>query len=111
MHIEVLHRCGRIHRGYQSLAECTWPDATYIVGDGAYAVLARCDLFTVALYETSAEARRRKQRFDERGCGRTCEGHHELGRLIEGPEADDLRSTAAADARAGRPRRTSSRAR
>ncbi|HAS11045.1 MAG TPA: hypothetical protein DCS55_11105 [Acidimicrobiaceae bacterium] len=111
MHIEVAHRCGRIHRGYQSLAECTWPDAAYIVGDGAYAVLARCDLFTVALYETRAEARRRTRRLDERGCGKTCEGRHELGWLLEAAGIDELRPTAPAGARAGRRRRPSSPAR
>ena len=110
MHIEVPHRCGRTHRGYQSLAECTWPDAAYVVGDGAFAVLARCDMFTVALYETSAEARRRKRRVDADGCGRTCEGRHELGLL--GPvELDDLRRPEPAGARSGRRLRPSSRAR
>jgi hypothetical protein len=81
VHIEIPHRCGRTHRGYQSLAECTWPDAVYVVGDGPFALLARCDLFTVTLYETSAEARRRKRAIDTRGCGRTCEGLHGLAGL------------------------------
>lgn len=109
MPIEVPHHCGRIHRGYQSLAECTWPDAAYVVGDGRYAVLARCDLFTVALYETSAEARRRKRGLDSSGCGRTCEGRHEHEVLVEEPELVPLRTPAAA--RSGRRRRTSSPAR
>jgi hypothetical protein len=82
MHIEVPHRCGRVHRGYQSLAECTWPDAAYVVGDGPYALLARCDLFTVTLYETMAEARRRRRVLELRGCGKTCEGRHELAGLL-----------------------------
>lgn len=86
MHVEIPHRCGRTHRGYQSLAECTWPDAAYIVGDGPFALLARCDLFTVALYETSAEARRRKQALDRAGCGKTCEGAHELVGLVGGDD-------------------------
>ena len=81
MHIEVPHGCGRTHRGYQSLAECTWPDAAYVVGDGPFAVLSRCDLFTVSLYDTGGEARRRKQALDVRGCGKTCEGRHDLACL------------------------------
>lgn len=88
MHIEIPHRCGRTHRGYQSLAECSWPDAVYVVGDGPFALLARCDLFTVTLYETSAEARRRKRALDTRGCGRTCEGLHGLAGLA-GLTGDD----------------------
>lgn len=86
MRIEVPHGCGRTHRGYQSLAECTWPGSAYVVGDGAFALLARCDLFTVSLYETSAEARRRKRTLDARGCGKTCEGRHELHALVPGAE-------------------------
>lgn len=82
MRIEIPHRCGRTHRGHQSLAECNWPDAAYVIGDGPYAVLARCDLFTVALYETSDEARRRKRALDANGCGKTCEGRHELTGLL-----------------------------
>jgi len=109
MHIEVPHGCGRTHHGHQSLAECTWPDAVYVVGDGAYAVLARCDLFTVSLYETSAEARRRKRGLDAKGCGKTCEGRHELEVLVEEPELVAVRRPPAA--RSGRRRRTSSGAR
>lgn len=92
MPIEVSHRCGRTHRGFQSLAECTWPDSGYVVGDGAYAVLARCEPFTVSLYETAAEARRRLELFDARGCGRTCEGRHEVVGLLPGhdPRGDAL---------------------
>ena len=86
MHIEFPHGCGRTHGGHQSLAECTWPDAAYVVGDGPFAVLARCDIFTVTLYETSDEARRRKQALDANGCGKTCEGAHELAGLA-GAEA------------------------
>lgn len=111
MHIEVPHGCGRTHRSYQSLAECTWPDAACIVGDGAFALLSRCDLFTVSLHETSEEARRRKERLDERGCGRTCEGRHEVGALDGARTLDDLRKRAFLAVRSGRRRRTSSAAR
>lgn len=89
MHIEIPHRCGRIHRGYQSLAECSWPDGAYVIGDGPFALLARCDLFTVTLYESDAEARRRLRILDDRGCGKTCEGLHELVGLLPGADASD----------------------
>lgn len=105
MHIEIPHGCGRTHRGYQSLAECTWPDAAYVIGDGPFALLARCDLFTVSLYETDAEARRRKQVFDDRGCGKACEGHHEVAPLIGELRVRPLRP---AGVRSGRRRRPSS---
>lgn len=89
MRIEIAHSCGRTHRGYQSLAECTWPDAGYVVGDGPFALLARCDLFTVSLYETSAEAHRRKRLLDDRGCAMTCEGRHELTGLVGDVDASE----------------------
>lgn len=108
MLVEVPHGCGRTHRGHQSLAECTWPDAAYVVGDGTYAVLARCDLFTVSLYETFDEARRRARILDDRGCGQTCEGDHELVAMAEEAE---LSPSSPAGARSGRRRRTSSPAR
>lgn len=78
MHIEVPHGCARTHHGYQSLAECTWPDAAYVVGDGPYALVAHCQMLTVALYETLAEARRRIRRLDADRCAKTCVGDHEL---------------------------------
>ena len=31
MHIEVPHSCGRTPHGWPSLAECTWPDAYYVL--------------------------------------------------------------------------------
>lgn len=83
MHIDLDHGCGRIHYGYQSLAECRWPDAAYVTGDGAFAVLSRCDLLAVSLYDTRAEARRRHRRLEEQGCGRACEGRHELVVLVQ----------------------------
>jgi hypothetical protein len=89
MHIEIPHRCGRTHGGYQSLAECNWPDAAYVVGDGPFALLARCDLLTVSLYESDVEARRRLRAVDARGCGKTCEGLHELIGLVPGAHPFD----------------------
>jgi hypothetical protein len=78
MHIELDHGCGRTHHGYQSLAECTFPDAAYVTGDGPYALVARCDMLSVALYETEAEVRRRRKRLETTGCGRACEHRHEV---------------------------------
>lgn len=86
MPIEVPHHCGRTHRGFQSLAECTWPDAAYITGDGPYALVAHCDMLTVALYETAIEAGRARQRLKAVGCGRTCERRHQLAVLVDDPQ-------------------------
>ena len=78
MHIDVDHGCGRTHHGYQSLAECRWPEAAFVTGDGPWALVARCDMVSVALYATRDEARRRRKRLDTVGCGRGCEGQHDV---------------------------------
>lgn len=78
MHIEVPHDCGRTHHGWQSLAECTWPEAAWVVGAGPVALVARCDLVAVSLYETMAEAKSHLRRLDAVGCGKTCEGDHSI---------------------------------
>lgn len=83
MHIEVPHDCGRTHRGFQSLAECMWPTAAYVIGDGPYALVAHCDMLSVALYETAAEAGEARRRLNSVGCGRTCERRHQLAVLVD----------------------------
>ena len=85
MHIEVPHHCGRTHRGFQSLAECTWHEAAYVIGDGPYALVAHCDMLSVALFETAAEAGQARRRMNTVGCGKTCEGRHQLAVLVDDP--------------------------
>ncbi len=83
MRINHPHSCGRTHRSFQSLSECLWHDeAPVITGDGPVALLARCDLLTIALFANVERARRRKQRLDTVGCGSACEGLHEIIVLV-----------------------------
>lgn len=72
------HRCRRRHRTHQTLAECCWPDAAWVVGDGPYAVLAHCDMLSVTLHDSRQAALATLARVDELRCCRTCEGRHEL---------------------------------
>ena len=83
MHIDMAHGCGRTHHGYQSLAECRWPEAAFVTGDGPWALIAKCDMVSVALYESREEARRRRKRLDTVGCGRTCDGLHDVVDLAQ----------------------------
>lgn len=83
MIIDVPHGCGRTHRGYQSLAECCWPGAAYVTGDGPFAVVSRCGLLEVSLHASREEARRRHARLEQHGCGRCCEGRHEVAELVQ----------------------------
>lgn len=81
MPIDIPHGCGRTHHCWQSLAECTWPEAAFVTGEGPFALVARCGMVSVALYATAAEARRRWKRMDTVGCGRGCVHHHDVVHL------------------------------
>jgi len=76
--IDIPHGCGRTHHCWQAVAECTWPDAAFVTGDGPFALVARCDMVSIALYETAHEVQRRWKRMDTIGCGRRCEHRHEV---------------------------------
>lgn len=72
------HRCHRRHRTHQTLAECCWPHAAWVVGDGPYAVLAHCDMLSITLHDTPEAGRVALARVDELRCCRKCDGRHEL---------------------------------
>jgi hypothetical protein len=85
--IDIPHGCGRTHHCWQSLAECRWPEAAFVTGDGPFALVARCDMVSVALYETAHEAARRWKRMDTVGCGRGCDHRHEVVELDQAASA------------------------
>lgn len=37
-----VHACHRLHPTYRSWAQCTWPSAAWISGEGKHAVISRC---------------------------------------------------------------------
>jgi hypothetical protein len=72
-------QCGRRHRSYETVAECLWPRATWISGDGPYAVLAHCnDLLTVNLHADQPTAEESIGALDQFGCGYACGRRHEI---------------------------------
>jgi hypothetical protein len=72
-------RCGRNHRSYETVAECLWPKATWISGEGPYAVLAHCnELLTVSLHPDEAIAEESIGVLDQFGCGYACGRRHEI---------------------------------
>jgi hypothetical protein len=84
------HNCKRRHRSYRTLANCMWPRAVWVNGDGPYATLARCRVLTVALHASLDAAHAAKRAIDQWGCGGRCPctgAGHELVRLASPAEA------------------------
>jgi hypothetical protein len=52
------HRCARSHTTHRTMAECLWPGAVEVSGEGAFALLCQCRVFTVTLFATAAESGR-----------------------------------------------------
>lgn len=75
------HYCQRRHRSHRTTAQRLWPRARWIKGDGSYALLAHCDVLTIALYASGADAIRAKAALDEHGCGSRCVADHDLIRM------------------------------
>ncbi|MGA4670054.1 hypothetical protein ACPCG0_09700 [Propionibacteriaceae bacterium Y1923] len=79
------HRCTRQHKTCNRLARCMWPRASWVVGEGPLAVVARCKL-TVSLHDSERAAKQALADVDEAGCSGNCKGsgHHELVHLVLG---------------------------
>lgn len=60
------------------LARWRWPDAEWIIGNGKWASVTHCDVITVMLFETKAEAETAKEFIDKTGCGGGCRRLHEV---------------------------------
>lgn len=66
-------RCARRHRSWQAVARCVWPRAHWVVGEGSYALVARCGTAeTVTLHPTREEAAQAARALDATGCGHSC---------------------------------------
>lgn len=74
----LLGHARNVQHGYVAAARRKWPAAEWIIGDGRYASVARCDVTTVMLFATPAEAERAKALIDRTGCGHACRGEHEI---------------------------------
>jgi hypothetical protein len=78
------HNCGRVHRTYRALAECTFRRQRpwWVSGQGEYATLSYCRGLTVALWMTLAEAQDALSLIDGDACGGACRNDHALIRLV-----------------------------
>jgi hypothetical protein len=61
-----------------TLARRRWPAAEWIIGNGQYASVAYCDVTTVMLFSTQAEAERAQAFIRRVGCGHVCRIEHQL---------------------------------
>jgi hypothetical protein len=66
---------------YVATARRRWPAAEWIIGNGRYASVAYCDVTTVILFATRAEAERAKALIDRIACGHACLREHEIVNL------------------------------
>lgn len=86
------HQCNRRHRTYRTLAECIWPRAAPIIGEGEYATVSYCAhgphdrAVTVQLHATLDDANAAKEFIDRTGCGGRCTRQHEIIRLERNQE-------------------------
>lgn len=72
------HNCWSRHRTWRKTAECIWPRAVWVTGEGRFALLARCHVLTVTLWETPEEAEERKRFIDRTACGGRCHRDHKI---------------------------------
>lgn len=68
---------------YVTEARRRWPTAVWIIGQGPYASVAHCDVPTVMLFSTLAEAETARQFIDDLACGHACTRRHEVIDLVE----------------------------
>jgi hypothetical protein len=81
------HNCERRHRTWSTFAQCIWPRAVWIAGDGPYACVAYCRQTTVMLHRTAVAAAEAKRTIDSDACGGRCWNNHEIIRLESTIEA------------------------
>lgn len=79
-----------MHYDFREKADCIWPHAEWIDGNGPYAVLAHCRVLTIQMYRWEDEAVAAKARIDRSACGGMCVRHHELVKLWIGATTYDL---------------------
>lgn len=74
----LLGHARNVQHGYIAVARRRWPAAEWITGEGRYASVASCDVTTVMLFRTQAEAGHARTLIDNLGCGGACIREHEI---------------------------------
>lgn len=69
---------------WKEVAQLTWPQALYVIGQGRFATVRDCDGMTVVLHETEAEAQVALRRMHPHGTHGKCESRHDLV-VLAGP--------------------------
>ncbi len=79
---QTRHNCRRRHMTWRQFADCAWPDAEWIMGEGRWASLAHCRGLTVILFDSLDDARAAQDAIDRRACGGGCQRRHEVVELV-----------------------------
>src|SRR5262249_24945858 len=66
-------RCGALHRTWRRVAECHWPRAEWVSGEGRFASMSDCPPgATVMLFRAREDAERAERVIDATGWGGRC---------------------------------------
>ena len=85
------HNCTARHRTFNRFARCAVGRVEWVDGEGPYAVIAWCQVPTITLWPTQAEAERVCNGLTY--CGHACSGHHEVVQLVRDSYAAVKRGT------------------
>jgi hypothetical protein len=84
MKIYRRHRCSAQHRTFRTFANCVWPRAAWVHGEGPFALVAYCGRrVTVSLHATADAAEENKWLIDDTACVGSCCRSHEIIRLAD----------------------------
>ena len=78
------HNCTNVHRTFRAMAECIWPHADSIDGEGPYATVTCCPqgstgiAVMVRLHEELGGAQAAFDQIGRSGCGGRCVGNHDM---------------------------------
>jgi len=78
------HNCTNAHHTFRAMAECIWPHADSIDGEGPYATVTCCphspsrSAVTVRLHDELATAQAKFDEIGRSGCSGRCTGNHDL---------------------------------
>ena len=68
--------CKGQHKTWNAIARCKLKYASWINGEGRYALLAWCKPLSVTLHETRESAEKDKAGIDKTACGGNCVKNH-----------------------------------
>ncbi len=76
------HNCPRSHPTFRAFAQCVWPEAQWVLGEGPYVTVRGCHGTTVLLHPTIEQAEIALRAIHPLGTSGRCQLEHELAVLV-----------------------------